>query len=584
MRKLASLIAVLLAAAFHVGIMAQSQPFILVPDPGLPALAHSWVSWGDFDRDGDLDVAICGDSALIPKTYVFRNDNGTFINSGFTLPQITNGSIEWGDMDNNGWLDLLVTGNDEQGNTKAYIVTNSGGTIPVSSISLAVAVSNGQARWGDYDNDGSLDILMAGNYTSRILHNNGNSSFSEISAPLTAVANASCNWVDYNNDGQSDVFLCGHVDLGDVSKLYRNEHGQFTEVNLQPSGILGMSYGSARWADLDRDGDMDLLISGVDTLFGYVLVYKNNGSDVFQKIDNYTFNLFSTSMDIADYNNDGLPDIIICGKLHSCGGSAITLLYENTGNMMFNNVYTDIAGIAGGGAAFADFNGDGFTDLLVSGSDSYGETATRLYRNASGSPQYSVNTAPQQPGNLSVQQSGANVTIRWNRAVDAETPADALMYNIFIGSDSDTIDVFSPMSDLGTGMRRISCSGNTGQDTSWTVFGLPQGTYFWSVQTIDNGFMPSSFAPVQSFTFTPTGISHPPAREAVVYPNPCKDLLRFSPTLPGNSIVDVYDSRGSLVLSTMYADGMNVSTLLPGLYFAKARFGDQATSATFMKL
>ncbi|MCX6286509.1 MAG: FG-GAP-like repeat-containing protein [Bacteroidetes bacterium] len=583
MRKLLSLVLLLLFTGIANNLSAQTQPFELVQNTGLPDLAHSWVSWGDYDRDGDLDVAICGDSAGIPRTYVYRNDNGLFINSGFALPHLTNGSIEWGDADNNGWLDLLITGNDAGGDTKAYVIAFSNGSPVASAIPLPYAVSSGQAHWGDYDNDGRLDILMAGNNIAKILHNNGCLGFSEIAAPLPALTYASCNWVDYNNDGQTDVFVCGHVDVGDVSKLFRNDHGVFTEVSVQPSGILGLSLGSSKWADLDRDGDMDLLISGVDTAFGYLLIYKNKGNDVFEQIDNYTFNLFSTNMGIADYDNDGRPDFIVNGKVHSCGGSAVTFLYHNEGDMVFNNFYTDMGGIGSGGTAFADYNNDGFTDLLMSGTGSYGETATRLYRNTSGTSQFFTNTPPVQPANLSMEHHGNTVTLKWDKAIDAQTPSDGLMYNMFIGSGYDSIDVLSPMSDCSTGFRRIACTGNTNQDTSWTINGLVQGTYYWSVQAIDNGFLPSAFSTVHSFDFTPTAVIQNSLPEFSVYPNPCQDRLFLNFPHHEDMLVMVYDIRGVKVIEQRNPKSINVSGLPSGLYLLRLNIYYQSYQSTFLK-
>jgi len=583
MRKLSVLLLFAALTGFVNNLQSQTEPFVLVSNSGLPALANSWVSWGDYDRDGDLDVAICGDSAGVPRAFVYRNDNGLFTNSGFLLPRLTNGNVEWGDADNNGWLDLLITGYDSNGDVKAFIVTNSAGTLSPNPVQLPFAVSYGQAHWGDYDNDGRLDILMAGNNIAKILHNNGALNFSEIQTPFPSVTNASCNWVDYNNDGQTDAFICGHVDVGDVSKLFRNDHGVFTEVSLQPSGILGLSYGSSRWADLDRDGDMDLLISGVDTAFGYILIYKNMGHDIFEMIDNYTFNTFSTNMDIADYDNDGLPDLIITGKIHACGGSSLTLLYHNEGNMMFNNLYTDIGGIASGGTAFADYNNDGFTDLLLSGTDNYGETTTRLYRNTSGISQFFTNTPPTQVKNLSVQQNSNSITLRWDKATDVETPANGLTYNILMGSNSDSSNVLSPMSDPPTGFRRVACTGNTNQDTSWTIFSLAPGTYYWSVQAIDNGFMPSAFAPVQSFAFTPNGISRNSKNEFTVYPNPCNDKLFINNPASSDARVSIFDSYGILVINCLTADGIDVSKLTSGLYFARIQTNDHDYHTTFLK-
>jgi hypothetical protein len=567
--------------AIQAAALAQPQPFTLIPASGLPALAHSWVSWGDFDKDGDLDVALCGDLNATPRTYVYRNDNGFFTDAGFALPGLSSGSIEWGDMDGNGWLDLLISGADSSGATKAFIVPFLNAQPSQSPIALPLAVKYGQAHWGDFDSDGKLDILMAGDNTSGILENNGNGIFTLLQSPLPIVDNASCNWVDYNNDGQSDIFLCGHVGLGDISKIFVNDQGSFSEVSLPAPGILGMSYGISRWADLDLDGDMDLMLSGVDTLFGYIHIYRNDGSNSFHLIDDYTFNVFSTNLDIADYDSDGLPDFIICGKIHSCGGSSLTLLYRNEGNMVFSNAYTDIPGIALGGVAFGDYNGDGTADLLVSGTDSYGEPQTSLYANTAGSGQFQANTPPLPPSGLMVQQDGGKLIFRWNLSSDNQSEKKSLTYNMFIGTTPAAANVFAPLSDLSTGSRFIAAQGNTSQDTAWTVGGLEPGSYYWSVQAIDNGFMPSAFASPQPFNVIVSGTAFSDAPETVLYPNPCSNVLHLSCDVNNPCRISVMDLYGHTYSFNCLADEIDVSILPPGLYIARITTPGKTVTAKF---
>ena len=127
----------------------------------------------------------------------------------------------------------------------------------------------GAAAWGDYDNDGRLDILLAGwssyyGYISVIYHNDGNGAFHDIGAGLTGVWGSSAAWGDFNNDGRLDILLTGHdpVSHNDISRVYRNDgNGVFHDIL---AGLTGIHYGSAAWGDYDNDGRLDILLTGVD--------------------------------------------------------------------------------------------------------------------------------------------------------------------------------------------------------------------------------------------------------------------------------------------------------------------------------
>ncbi len=151
--------------------------------------------------------------------------------------------------------------------------------------------------WGDYDNDGNIQ-------------------FTDIAAPLIPLQTASCSWVDYKNDGQLDVLISGDSVGGMITRLYRNNHGIFTPVNVGPAPFMGLSYGRNKWADMDNDGWKDLVLSGMDMdAIGHLVVYRNMGNDQFELYDNMTSNVRYSSIDIADYDADGYQDIILIGKV-----------------------------------------------------------------------------------------------------------------------------------------------------------------------------------------------------------------------------------------------------------------------------
>jgi hypothetical protein len=90
--------------------------------------------------------------------------------------------------------------------------------------------------------------------------------------------------------------------------------------------------------------------------------------------------------------------------------------------------------------------------------------------------------------------------LHWQPASDNQTASAGLTYNIRMGTTPGGGEIVSPMADPATGYRRIVAQGNVFHNTSWPIKNLQPGTYFWSVQAIDNNFSGSPFAPERSFT------------------------------------------------------------------------------------
>ena len=112
--------------------------------------------------------------------------------------------------------------------------------------------------WGDYDNDSDLDILLTGydltteTGLSKIYRNDGNDTFVEQAGiALTPVWNSAVAWGDYDNDGNLDIVLTGESTSGPVSKIYRNQGGAvFTEqTDIE---LIGVGHSSVAWGDCDN--------------------------------------------------------------------------------------------------------------------------------------------------------------------------------------------------------------------------------------------------------------------------------------------------------------------------------------------
>jgi hypothetical protein len=413
--------------------------------------------------------------------------------------------------------------------------------------------------------------------------------------------NASCSWVDYNNDGQLDAMICGDSIGGMVSKLYRNNLGTFTEVMVGPADFMGLCSGKCKWADMNNDGRQDLVLSGMDMdANGHLVVYRNNGNDQFEMYDNMTSNVRYSSLDIADFDADGLADIIFIGKIPGCGGTAATMLFQNMGFMQFFEVSTQIPGFSYGDVKWGDFNNDGFTDLLFTGMDGYFAPTTAIYMNNAGSGVFTVNTPPSTPAGLTADPAGDNIVMKWNRSADAQTPDNSLTYNLYIGTQPALSDVFPAMADATNGFRRLVTMGSCSADTTWTITGLPAGDYWFSVQALDNGFLPGSFATPVPFT-APVGVAEYSSPTLTVYPNPCREQVRIGMREVGCGMKDagcgmrdagcgmkdvkirVYNQNGKLVFEGRSTGIINTSSWSKGLYLLLLTTPEQTSSARFIK-
>jgi hypothetical protein len=233
----------------------------------LIGVRHSAVAWGDYNGDGQLDLLLAGNNGSQPVTRLYRNNRGSFIDSGLSLPGIQDGAAIWGDYNNDGWVDLLLTGSTVGGAplTKLYRNTGSGGLIDTQA-SLP-ALSNSAAAWGDYDNDGDLDLLLegttaAGAYIAEIYRNNQGVLVKNTGAD-TLMGNftwTTAAWGDYDTDGYLDAV----VSTGGAATVYRNEiTGSFAAGIAVGSSLLS---GTVAWGNYDNDLNLDILVAGRDLL------------------------------------------------------------------------------------------------------------------------------------------------------------------------------------------------------------------------------------------------------------------------------------------------------------------------------
>ncbi len=462
--------------------------------------SESSAAWGDYDNDGDLDLLISGryGSAYHPS-HLYRNDNGVLIESGLTLPGVGGSAVSWGDYDNDGLLDFILLGYDGSGPlTKIY--HNTGSTFVESGIILQ-QLYFGTPLFVDYDNDGDEDLFINGiNSGTRysFLYKNTHSNYAEVNSGIHGLANATSQgvrFVDYDKDGDLDLFISG--DDGPtryITKFYQNADGTFTEVSL---GLVGVDQSAMDFADYDQDGDVDLLLMGStgNSSQGYpsvVKVYRNDaGTFVDINASLTTSGGQGSTAKWGDYDNDGDPDILLAGF---DGSTSRTRLYNNDAGT-FNLQTHSFDQIYVGDLSWGDYDNDTDLDLALTGNVFASGDRGKLFDNNFGN----VNTPPTSPTNLSSTIQGNTVILRWSPSSDNQTTSSGLSYNIRIGTTSGGVEIISPLSDISTGYRRVPRIGNVNSDTFWVIKNLPPDIYYWSVQAIDNSFAGSAFSTEESF-------------------------------------------------------------------------------------
>jgi hypothetical protein len=397
--------------------------------------------WGDFDDDGDLDLF--ADNHFNKAPYLYQNNgDGTFTNifstSGLEGKGDRHGSA-WVDYDNDGDLDLSITLGAATGHTlgtkQDELYENVGGGQFINRAEAAGVINTwGRGRsmaWADFDRDGYVDLLDGNLKTDLVLYkSNGDGTFTDVTAQagLGQIRYNECAFTDYNNDGFPDIFCTASLPFSPPrDALFKNNtDGTFTDVTNQ-AGILGLVDGRAiAWGDYDNDGDLDLFISrGTDVGYKQTL-YRNNGDGTFTDVsDQSGLGVVSNNRAAAwgDFDNDGYLDLYVVNSGSDPVGKGPNLLYRNNQDGTFTDVAAEtgvqaLAESRGRGAAWGDYDSDGFLDLFVTNGEDNTDFIRGphfLYRNQGNGNHWLKVTLV---GTVSNRQGlGANVVIRAGRAM-----------------------------------------------------------------------------------------------------------------------------------------------------------------------
>ena len=336
------------------------------------------VAWGDFDNDGDIDLFVTNDGGGPTKLY--RNSgNNTFtdISSSAGVEDFDGGiSAAWADYDRDGYLDLYVT---KWGKPNRLYHNNGDNTFADVASSTGVADAQGGTglAWGDFDNDGDSDLYVVNwGQPNRLYRNNGNNTFTDI-ASQAGVADAGggrgVDWGDFDNDGDLDLYL---VTEYEQPRLYRNNgDNTFTDI-ASGAGVLGGGRGNCMaWGDFDNDGFMDLYLgnsgNASDEFQGQAnRLYHNNGNSTFTDVAP-AVGLDDTArtegVSWGDFDNDGDLDLYVSNahlpnRLFRNNGSSNNWLVLNLVGTVSNKsgIGARVRTVVGAGSQIREISGGGY--------------------------------------------------------------------------------------------------------------------------------------------------------------------------------------------------------------------------------
>ena len=353
---------------------------------------------GDFNGDGRTDVALTGASGWKTVPVAFSNGDGTFnvtsvpiTNNNFPFWAATAGAIPLvGDFNGDGKADVTLTGAPNWA-TLAVAFSNGDGTFtvtnqPITNFAVWAATAGAVPLIGDFNGDGKSDVALIGasSFTFvAVAFSNGDGTFTVTNPTSTnfagwaATAGAVPLVGDFNDDGRTDLALTGPSAWTFIPVALSNGDGSFNVTNSTATNF-------AAWAatanakplvgDFNGDGRTDVALTG-PSAWTYVPVAFSNGDGTFNVVNPTTSNFPGWAATagavplVGDFNADGRADVALTGP---SSWSTVVVAFSN-GDGSFNATNQPILDFGGWAATtgakplLGDFNGDGRTDLALTG-------------------------------------------------------------------------------------------------------------------------------------------------------------------------------------------------------------------------
>jgi hypothetical protein len=306
----------------------------------------------DYDLDGDNDIIIEHGIGLQTQwggIYMMENDGYGYFSFMDSIFDSTAGSVMYADtILSSTYPDIIY-----KYNGYVKILSKEGGNYVHNSFYMGTELT--KFNIGDINNDNYLDVVFISNLEQYwgIIYNQGNSNFTtpEYYDVDYHPQDIACG--DLNDDGLDDVIIAGVC-----SEIYFSTETGFEMQPLQ----YNASY--VKIADMDNDGDNDIVTISTISVISFVHLYENLGNKVFDTVNNFNINEGCTGFFLKDFNNDSLTDFLFSTHYHNGG----YLLYYNQGDFQFGEPQTiDITnyGEARRNTYCADMDGNSYVDIII---------------------------------------------------------------------------------------------------------------------------------------------------------------------------------------------------------------------------
>nr|WP_320120389.1 FG-GAP-like repeat-containing protein [uncultured Marinifilum sp.] len=471
--------------------MAQFQEKIYYD---IPKVNNSKCACGDINRDGLQDIVIMGEQVDKNVSGIYINQNTHF--SQMIIPEMTalsNGSISLADFNNDNFLDLFYTGSDKEGNKYSLLFKNINGNSFSKITTSFEQVNLSSHAWFDFNSDGFLDLILSGlninnKAITKIYLNNKNENFTLYESNLANIYSSAIKPIDYNKDGWTDLLLTGKSEGAKrVCFLYKNENGNTLKKIIE---LDGLSNGDSEWGDINNDGFPDLVTAGYNGENYQSKIYTNNNGTL-EFSQNLSIPLGGCELEWIDFDGDEDLDLLSIGGINNT--SPKTVLYVNH-NGIFSNSNIEFENVFSGCLAIADFNNDKKTDIFISGTQiPQGPTSTFYLNNQS-----FIYEKPTPPTSLNSSINYPNVVLSWNKGSDNIATPNSLQYRLKVGSAENNSNFYPFYSNLETNENLLTL-GNNILNNRIELLNLPEGKYYWAVQSIDIANNTSTLSDFQYF-------------------------------------------------------------------------------------